>query len=186
MQDDTWAGVTANKAADLSSGAVSSTGNLAGSLAGILKAASFDVGVGFLPGGPAATKPVCPSGGAGLAIPKDITPEEQLAAASFLTFLTQPDNAVTFSAATGCIPTRTSADVSALVATAPQIQTAIDQIAVVRTQDYARALPPGGDKVIADGFGRVLTKNEDANPVRAEVKAQLTDICTTDVTPHLL
>jgi len=32
---------------------------------------------------------------------------------------------------------------------------AIDQIAVVRTQDYARAFLPGGDKVIADGFGRV-------------------------------
>jgi len=187
VQDDKWAGVTANdQAADLSSGAVSATVSSTGSLVGILKASSFDVGVGFLPGGPAATEPVCPSGGAGLGIPKDITPEEQLAAASFLKFLTQPDNAVTFSAATGYIPTRTSADVSALVAKAPQIQTAIDQIAVVRTQDYARAFLPGGDKAIADGFGRVVTQNEDAKTVLTEVKAQLTDIYTTDVKPHLV
>ena len=31
-----------------------------------------------MPGGPASTAPVCPSGGAGLGIPKDITPEEQV------------------------------------------------------------------------------------------------------------
>ena len=98
----------------------------------------------------------------------------------------QSDTTVTFSAATGYIPTPTSADVSSLVAKAPQIQTEIDQIAVVRTQDDARAFLPGGDKAIADGFGRVVTQNEDAKKVLTEVKAQLIDIYTTDVTPHLI
>lgn len=186
VQVDAWAGVTANdQAADIAAGAVSATVSSTGSLVGILEAASFDVGVGFLPGGPVATSPVCPSGGAGLGIPKDITPEEQLAAATFLKFLTQPENAVAFSAATGYIPTRTSADVSSLVAAAPQVATAIDQIGVVRTQDYARAFLPGGDKAIADGFGRVVIQDEDPATVLAAVRTQLEGIYTQDVAPHL-
>ncbi len=187
VQEAGWAGVTANdQAADIGSGAVSATVSSTGSLVGILEAATFDVGVGFLPGGPQASAPVCPSGGAGLGIPAAITPEEQLAAARFLKFLTLPENAVKFSAATGYIPTRTSADTAALVAKAPQIQTAIDQIDVVRTQDYVRAFLPGGDKVIADGFGRVAIQDEDPQAVLTEVRAQLEDIFTTDVEPHLV
>lgn len=187
VQEDGWAGVTANdQAADIASGAVSATVSSTGSLVGILKAAAFDVGVGFLPGGPAATEPVCPSGGAGLGIPKDITPEEQVAAATFLKFLTLPENTVAFSAATGYIPTRSSADTAALTATTPQISTAIDQIAVVRTQDYARAFLPGGDKVIADGFGRAVTQNEDPKAVLTAVKGQLQEIYTRDVKPKLV
>lgn len=183
---DRWAGITSNdQATDLASGAVSATVSSTGSLVGILESSTFDVGVGFMPGGPSATEPVCPSGGAGLGIPKDITPEEQLAAATFLKFLTSPENAVAFSGATGYIPTRTSADVSALVATAPQIQTAIDQIEVVRTQDYARAFLPGGDKAVADGVGRVLTQDEDPQAVLTEVRTQLEEIYTTDVEPLL-
>ena len=181
-----WAGITSNdQATDLASGAVSATVSSTGSLVGILEASTFDVGVGFMPGGPSATEPVCPSGGAGLGIPKGITPEAQVAAATFLKFLTSPENAVAFSAATGYIPTRTSADVSALVAAAPQIQTAIDQIEVVRTQDYARAFFPGGDKAVADGVGRVLTQDEDPPTVLTEVRAELEEIYTTDVEPLL-
>jgi sn-glycerol 3-phosphate transport system substrate-binding protein len=181
-----WAGVTSNdQATDLSSGAISATVSSTGSLVGILESASFDVGVGFLPGGPAASSPVCPSGGAGLGIPKDITPEEQVAAATFLKFLTSPENAVAFSAATGYIPTRQSADVSELVTAAPQIQTAIDQIEVVRVQDYARAFLPGGDKAVADGVGRVLTQDEDPQAVLTDVRTRLEDIYASDVEPLL-
>ncbi|PFG33517.1 ABC transporter substrate-binding protein [Sanguibacter antarcticus] len=181
-----WAGITSNdQATDIASGAVSATVSSTGSLVGILDTASFDVGVGFMPGGPTATEPVCPSGGAGLGIPQGITPEEQVAAATFLKFLTSPENAVAFSAATGYIPTRTSADVTGLVSAAPQIQTAIDQIEVVRTQDYARAFLPGGDKAVADGVGRVLTQDEDPQEVLTEVRGQLEDIYTTDVEPLL-
>ena len=71
-------------------------GRQTGSLVGILKAAKFDVGAGFLPGGPVTTSPVCPTGGAGIGIPKAIPKERQLAAATFLKFLTTPENTVTF------------------------------------------------------------------------------------------
>ena len=96
------------------------------------------------------------------------------------------ENTVAFSTATGYIPTRTSADTSALTAKAPQITTAINQIAVVRTQDRARVFLPGGDKAIADGFGRVVTQNDDAKTVLTTVKAQLQDIYTRDVKPKLV
>jgi sn-glycerol 3-phosphate transport system substrate-binding protein len=187
VQEEKWAGVTANdQSADIASGAVSATVSSTGSLVGILKNANFDLGVGFLPGGPSATEPVCPSGGAGIGIPQAITPEEQLAAATFLKFLTLPENTIAFSAATGYIPTRSSADTSTLTAKAPQIKTAIDQIAVVRTQDRARVFLPGGDKAIADGFGRVVTQNEDPKTVLTAVKTQLQDIYTRDVKPKLV
>lgn len=186
VQEAGWAAVTGNdQSADLATGAVSATVSSTGSLVGILNSSDFEVGVGFLPGGSVVERPVTPSGGAGLGIPADITPAEQLAAAKFLEFLTRPENALSFSAATGYIPTRTSADISSLVAAAPQIQTAIDQIDVVRVQDWARTHLPGGDRVIAEGFSRVVTQNEDAAMVLADVRAQLEEIYANEVRPHL-
>ena len=48
-----WAGVSSKEAADdFSAGLTSSTISSTGSLLGVLKSATFNVGVGFLPGGP--------------------------------------------------------------------------------------------------------------------------------------
>src|SRR6476620_6964844 len=108
---DKWAGVSSKEAADdFSAGLTSTTISSTGSLLGILKSAKFNVGVGFLPGGPKAETNVCPTGGAGLGIPSGITKEEQLAAGVFLDFVTQPESTAEFSAATGYMPTRKSAD----------------------------------------------------------------------------
>lgn len=186
IHEQGWAGITSNdQAADLASGAISATVSSTGSLVGILNSSSFEVGVGYMPGGPAAASPVCPSGGAGLGIPSGITPEEQLAAATFLKFVTQPENALAFSAATGYIPTRTSADISELVAAAPQIETAINQIEVVRTQDWARTYLPGGDIAIANGVGRVMIEDADPADSLATTRVELEDIFSTDVEPNL-
>ncbi|BEH03198.1 hypothetical protein brsh051_24790 [Brooklawnia propionicigenes] len=105
-------------------------------------AGKFDLGVGFLPGGPEETSPVCPTGGAGVGIPKKIAKENQLAAAKFIGFLTNPENTVKFSAATGYMPVRTSADTSSLLAANPLAGEAIKQLDVTRPQDYARAFLP--------------------------------------------
>ena len=102
-----WAGVSSKEAADdFSAGLTSSTISSTGSLLGVLKSAPFNVGVGFLPGGPKAETNVCPTGGAGLGIPSGISKEEQLAAGTFLKFMTEPENSAAFSAATGYMPTR--------------------------------------------------------------------------------
>lgn len=181
-----WAGVASNDSSnDLSAGAVSATVSSTGSLVGILKAAKFDVGAGFLPGGPAATKPVCPTGGAGLGIPKAIPKERQLAAANFLKFLTSPENTITFAGATGYMPVRKSADAAGLIAKSPLSKVAIDQLAVTRVQDRARVFFPGGDQEMAKTCANILTQQKDPKSELTALKAALTKIYENDVKPHI-
>ncbi|MCC3302359.1 ABC transporter substrate-binding protein [Arthrobacter sp. zg-Y895] len=183
---DAWAGVSSKDAtADMAAGAVSAAVGSTGNLVGVLKTATFDVGVGFMPGGSRELTGVCPTGGAGLGIPKDISPEQQLAAATFLKFLTSPENTAAFSAATGYMPVRKSADMTKVLAATPQIQTAIDQLAVTRNQDYARVFLPGADQEIAKAAGRILTEQADVKTTLTELSAILEGIYTNDVKPKL-
>ncbi|NUO58580.1 MAG: extracellular solute-binding protein [Hamadaea sp.] len=170
---------------DLSAGAVSATVGSTGSLVGILKVAKFDVGAGFLPGGPAATTPVCPTGGAGVGIPKKIKPENQLAAATFIKFLTSPENTLRFAQATGYMPVRKSADPSSLIAKAPQAKVAIDQLAATRNQDWARVFLPGADQEMANACAAILTKNSEVPGEMAKLRSKLEGIYASQVKPHL-
>lgn len=181
-----WAGVSSKEAADdFSAGLTSSTISSTGSLLGVLKSATFNVGVGFLPGGPKAKTGVCPTGGAGLGIPSGISKEEQLAAGTFLKFMTEPENTAAFSAATGYMPTRTSADMTAVLARTPQIKTAMDQLAVTKVQDRARVFLPGADQEMAKAAAKILTQEGDVKATMTELKATLEGIYTKDVKPKL-
>ncbi|MEJ3656396.1 ABC transporter substrate-binding protein [Actinomycetes bacterium KLBMP 9759] len=181
-----WAGVAGKDSADdLSAGAVSATVSSTGSLVGILKAAKFDVGAGFLPGGPVATSPVCPTGGAGVGIPKAISKERQLAAATFLKFLTSPENTVTFAGATGYMPVRTSADAAGLIAKSPLSKIAIDQLAVTRVQDRARVFFPGADQEMAKTCAKILTQQADVATELTALKTTLTGIFDREVEPRI-
>lgn len=183
---DGWAGVSSKDSADdFSAGLASATVSSTGSLIGILKSASFNVGVGFLPGGSKAKTEVCPTGGAGLGIPSGVTPEQQLAAAMFLQFVTEPENTASFSAATGYMPTRKSADLTAVLAKTPQIKTAMDQLAVTRVQDNARAFLPGADQEMAKAAAKILTQKGDVKETMTELKATLEGIYKNDVKPKL-
>jgi len=183
---DGWAGVSSKEAADdFAAGITSSTISSTGSLLGVLKAAKFNVGVGFLPGGPEAPSGVCPTGGAGLGIPSGISKEEQLAAATFLKFMTEPENTAAFSAATGYMPTRLSADMSAVLAATPQIKTAMDQLAATKVQDNARVFLPGADQEMAKSAAKILTQQGDVQAAMTELKKTLEGIYTKDVKPKL-
>ncbi|NQD88733.1 ABC transporter substrate-binding protein [Paenarthrobacter sp. CM16] len=183
---DAWAGVSSKEAADdFAAGITSSTISSTGSLLGVLKAAKFNVGVGFLPGGPEVPSGVCPTGGAGLGIPSGITKEEQLAAATFLKFMTEPENTAAFSAATGYMPTRLSADMSAVLAATPQIKTAMDQLAVTKVQDNARVFLPGADQEMAKAAAKILTQQGDVQATMTDLKNSLEGIYTKDVQPKL-
>ncbi|MDR6987723.1 sn-glycerol 3-phosphate transport system substrate-binding protein [Paenarthrobacter nitroguajacolicus] len=183
---DAWAGVSSKEAADdFAAGITSSTISSTGSLLGVLKAAKFNVGVGFLPGGPEVPSGVCPTGGAGLGIPSGISKEEQLAAATFLKFMTEPENTAAISAATGYMPTRLSADMSAVLAATPQIKTAMDQLAVTRVQDNARVFLPGADQEMAKAAAKILTQQGDVKATMTELKKTLEGIYTKDVQPKL-
>jgi sn-glycerol 3-phosphate transport system substrate-binding protein len=183
---DKWAGVSAKDAsADFSAGAAASFVGSTGSLVGVLNTAKFEVGVGFLPGGSKATDMVCPTGGAGLGIPKAITPEQQLAAAKFLAFLGLPENTATFSEATGYMPVRTSSDMTALYAKRPQAKVAVQQLSHTRSQDYARVFLPGGDREIGIASSDILTAQANIADRLAKLKTSLTSIYTTDVKPKI-
>jgi len=185
---DKWAGVASqDSTVDLGAGAVSSTIASTGSLVGVLEAAKgrFDVGAGFLPGGPREMKPVCPTGGAGLAISKSSSPEAQLAAAMFLQFLTNPDNTLTFAAATGYMPVRKSADTSSLVKKSPLSKIAIDQLAVTRSQDYARVFLPGADHEMANTAANILTSHAAVSSELTTLQGKLQDIYETKVKPNV-
>ena len=183
---DSWAGVSSKESADdFAAGLASATLSSTGSLIGILKSASFNVGVGFLPGGSRAKTGVCPTGGAGLGIPSGVTREEQLAAAMFLQFVTEPENTAEFSAATGYMPTRTSADMTAVLAKTPQIKTAMDQLSVTRVQDNARAFLPGADQEMAKAAAKILTQQADVKATMTELKSTLEGLYTKDVNPKL-
>ncbi|QHK19924.1 extracellular solute-binding protein [Pseudarthrobacter psychrotolerans] len=183
---DAWAGVSSKESADdFAAGLASATLSSTGSLIGILKSATFNVGVGFLPGGSKVTSGVCPTGGAGLGIPSGVTKEEQLAAAMFLQFMTEPENTAAFSAATGYMPTRTSADMTAVLGKTPQIKIAMDQLAVTKVQDNARAFLAGADQEMAKAAAKILTQEGDVKAVMTELKATLEGIYTKDVKPKL-
>lgn len=183
---DSWAGVSSKESADdFAAGLASATVSSTGSLIGILKSSNFNVGVGFLPGGSKAKTEVCPTGGAGLGIPSGVSPEQQLAAAMFLQFVTEPENTAAFSAATGYMPTRKSADMTAVLAKTPQIKTAMDQLAVTRVQDNARAFLPGADQEMAKAAAKILTQQADVKTTMTELKATLEGLYTKDVKPKL-
>lgn len=181
-----WAGVASkDQATDLSAGAVSSTVASTGSLVGILKAANFQVGAGFLPGGPVDSKNVVPTGGAGVGIPAKIAKENQLAAAKFVKFLTSPENTVTFAKATGYLPVRTSANTDSITSAVPQAKVAIDQLANTRSQDYARVFLPGADQEMAKACANILTSQADVKSELTTLSGTLSTIYNRDVKPNL-
>jgi sn-glycerol 3-phosphate transport system substrate-binding protein len=186
INEDKWAAIGTGDPADLfTSGAASTVMASTGSLAGILKTSKFNVGVGFLPGGTKETDKVVPTGGAGLAISAKSTPEKQLAAAMFLKFVTSPENAATFSQATGYMPTRTSADMKDAIAKTPQLQVAIDQLAKTRPQDDARTFLPGGDLELSKQLQAMFQTTSDPKDALTALQTKLEGIYTKDLKPRL-
>lgn len=180
-----WAQVASSDSADtFAAGVCSSTIASTGSLVGVLESATFDVGVGFLPGGP-VDGPVCPTGGAGLGIPSAISKEEQLAGAMLMEFMGRPESTVAFSAATGYMPVRKSADVTELVATTPEIQTAVDQLDATRPQDFARVFLPGADQEMAKAVASIVTAEGDVQAAMDGLQETLEGIYTKEIQPKL-
>ena len=185
VHKEKWAQVASSDSADSFAGGVcSATIASTGSLVGILEAAKFDVGVGFLPAGP-VDGPVCPTGGAGLGIPAAIKPEEQLAAAEFIKFMGEPENTAQFSAATGYMPNRKSSDMSAIIKETPQIETAIKQLEHTRKQDYARVYLPGADQEIAKAVASILNDKAGVKQSLEGLQKNLQGIYDKDVKPKI-
>lgn len=158
---------------DFAAGAVSQTVDSTGTLGGILDTASFEVGVGFLPLGPTGDTQVVPTGGAGVAIASKSSPERQLAAGIFATYLTNAENTAKYSALTGYLPVQQDADMTEVYEEKPQFETAVNQLSRARSQDWARVFLPGGDLAIGKGLVKVLTTNTDVQSEMEETETSL-------------
>ncbi|WP_299445403.1 ABC transporter substrate-binding protein [uncultured Phycicoccus sp.] len=173
LQDLAKSGVVkfnATPEADFSAGLAACILQSTGSLGGISKDATFEVGTAFLPG-----TDNCPTGGAGVAVPASISDERKANAVKFAEFLTNAQNTVTFTQATGYMPVRKSAvelpeEVSYLEEN-PNAKTAIDQLPHTRSQDNARVLLPGGGARIGKALDQVA-QGQDVAAVFAALDAE--------------
>ena len=182
--NDEWAVVASgNPSTAFSSGAISQVIASTGSLKGILEAATFEVGVGFLPGGPEATEGIVPTGGAGLAVSAASTPERQLAATMLAAFLTNAENTATFSAGTGYLPVQKDADMTEIYAAQPLFEVAVDQLAMTRSQDFARVFVPGGDREIAKTLQAILAQGQSVETSLTTLETTLVGLYDRDLAP---
>lgn len=168
-----------------SAGQAASLVQSTGSLAGLTEAAQFEFGTAFLPG----PQPGVTTGGAGLAIPQGIDQARQEAAMEFIAFVTNTDNTVKFSQATGYMPVRKDAidheDTQAYLEENPNFRTALEQLEVTAPQDYARVFLPGGGARIGAALDRITTGGQDVETVFTELEEETRTVFERDIEPNL-
>ncbi|QLY31032.1 ABC transporter substrate-binding protein [Nocardia huaxiensis] len=183
-----YASVRTQIAVDIGTGIVASGIASTGDLKGIMKNAEGknSIGTAFLPhpNGPGAT-----TGGAGLAIPSRISDQRKENALKFIEFITNAANTAYFTQGTGYMPVRKSAlnDPSELtfLAANPNSKTAIDQLSLTRSQDYARVFLPGADQIIGTGLEQIGLQNRDVTAAFGDVTTQLQAIYDKQISPKL-
>jgi sn-glycerol 3-phosphate transport system substrate-binding protein len=157
-----------------------------GSLGGLEETAAMDFTTVYLPG----PTPGAATGGAGLAIPSGISEERQANAVRFIDFLTNTDNTVKFSQATGYMPVRKSAlehpDEVAFLEENPNAMTAIEQLNEnTQPQDAARVLVQGGGARIGGALDEITTGGADVTEVFTRLEEETQEIIDRDIKPKL-
>lgn len=113
-----------------------------GSLATVVKASKFAVGVGFIPGNVRRQVPI---GGSVLAVMAKSTKAEQAAALQFIKFMTSAPSNVYFVQQSGYMPISNSAanlqEMKDFMTANPNFKVAVDQLKYVRGQASVLALP---------------------------------------------
>lgn len=188
INDKRYASIRPDIATDFGTGVVASAITSTGDLKGINAnaAGKLNFGTAFLPH---PNGPGCTTGGAGLAIPARISDARKANALKFIDFITNAANTSYFSQATGYIPVRKSAaqdpSEAAFLAKNPVNKTAIDQLPLTKSQDYARVFLPGGDQIIGTGLEQIGLQNKDVATALATVQDQLQAIYTRQIQPRL-
>lgn len=156
-----------------------------GSLGGLTETAEFDFATAFFPG----PQPGVTTGGAGLAIPQGISDTRKAAAMDFIAFVTNTDNTVRFSQATGYMPVRKDAveheDTQAYLEENPNFRTALEQLEFTAPQDYARVLVPGGGARIGAALDRITIGGQDVETVFTELDEETRAVFERDIEPRL-
>lgn len=156
-----------------------------GSLGGLKESASGDFVTTYLPG----PKPGTTTGGAGLAIPDGISDERKKTAVKFIDFITNTENTITFTQATGYMPVRTDASEvpaqAAYLEENPNAKTAIAQLDEnTKPQDYARVFINGGGAAIGGALDRIVA-GQDVTEVMTKLQSDLQATYDRDIEPHL-
>ena len=182
-----YAVVSNDIANDFAAGVIGSTIASTGDLSGITTNATFEFGTAFLPS--TDGKPGCPTGGAGLAVPANISDERKRNALTFIEFITNPENTAYFSQNVGYMPVRKSAvddpSMKAFLEQNPNSRTAVDQLAHTRSQDYARVFVPGGDQIIGTGLEQIALQNADPAIALGGVQDRIQQIIDRQIAPNL-
>jgi sn-glycerol 3-phosphate transport system substrate-binding protein len=173
---DGWATTPDDINTDFLNGFTASIMASTGSLGAIKRDATFEFGTSFLP---EKLSFGCCTGGSGLAILADKSPEQQEAAFQFVSWATAPEQTEWWSQTTGYMPVRKSAveseTMQAFFAENPNFKTAVDQLPMTKAQDSARVFIPNGDQIIGAGLERITVLGEEVQPVFDDVANTLTE-----------
>lgn len=157
-----------------------------GSLGGLKESATVPFVTTYLPGpGPSAA-----TGGAGLAIPNDISDARKKNAVKFIDFMTNTENTIKFSQKTGYMPVRKDAledpEERKFLEENPNAETAIRQLNEnTKPQDYARVFVPGGGKRIGGALDKITVGGQDVEQVFADLEKETQQVIDRDIAPQL-
>ena len=94
-----------------------------------------------------------------------------------------------FSQATGYMPVQKDAvnhpDMKPFLEQNPNFRTALEQLDVTQSQDYARVLLPGGGARIGAGLDRITIGGEDVSTVFGELQEESETVYERDIEPKL-
>ncbi len=157
-----------------------------GSLTGLTETAKFPFITTYLPG----PRPGCATGGAGLAVPAGISDERKVNAVKFIDFLTNTENTIAFTQATGYMPVRKDAmdhpEEKKYLEANPNAMVAIKQLEEnTAPQDYARVFVSGGGQRIGAALDRITIGQEDVRTVFEACGKETQEIIDRDITPRL-
>ena len=168
------AGAVANPVDDFIAGTLGAMIGSTGSLGNVATNSQVEFATAFLP---EEMQFGCPTGGTGLSVLSGTSDEIIAAAAEFLAFSTNTENAAAWAEATGYMPVRTSAIESesyqAFLAENPNNQVAIDQLPKTQPQDSARVFIPNGDQNLGRAWEQILVNDVPAQDAFDEVAALL-------------
>jgi sn-glycerol 3-phosphate transport system substrate-binding protein len=174
---DGWAAMSSDATADFTSGLATAMFSSTGGLRSVQEQATFEVGTGFFPEGPAGFG--CPTGGSGLSIFKNAAPEKQEGAFAFMQFASSPEITTWWSQNTGYMPVRKSAveseEMQAFFVDNPNFKVAVEQLALTKPQDPARIYIPNGDQLIGTALERIMIDQDDAQAVFDDIALELED-----------
>ncbi|MDO5035128.1 MAG: ABC transporter substrate-binding protein [Actinomycetaceae bacterium] len=157
-----------------------------GSLGGLKETAKIPFITTYLPG----PGPSCPTGGAGLAIPAGIAEERKIKALKFIGFLTNTENTIQFSQATGYMPVRKDAldhpDEKKFLEENPNAETALKQLTEnTQPQDYARVFVPGGGQRIGAALDEITIGGADVKATFEKLQQDTQTTIERDIEPLL-